>query len=402
MKILMLTPYLPYPPSSGGQVRSYNLIKKLGKIHKITLFSLIKSDSEKKYIAHLSPFCSKIEVFKRPEEPWTPQNILRTGFGIYPFLVVRNLSREAKKQIKKEIEKEKYDLIHAETFYVMPHIPETKTSILLIEQTIEYRVYHHYVDHFPFFPLKPFLYIDVLKLRFWETKFWQKATKVVAVSEADRQKMLSVVPNLSVEIVPNGAGEDLAGLWGDRRIPNTSPIIFYQGNFNWLQNTEAAKILANKVFPLIRKELPQSRCWIVGQGAKEKIGALSGDGVDVKNLETGDIEGVREAYRGASVFLAPLAGPGGTRLKILGAMAAGVPVVTTSVGIEGIEAEEGRHVLVRDEPGEMAKAAIQLIKDRVLYEKITLAARKLYEEKYNWEKIATKLDKIYREVGGER
>ena len=108
----MLTPYLPYPPSSGGQVRSYNLIKNLAKEHQITLFSLIKYDEEKKYIKDLKKYCQEICVFKRPRKPWTLRNILRTGFGFYPFLVIRNLSPEEKIAVEKKLKETKYDLIH--------------------------------------------------------------------------------------------------------------------------------------------------------------------------------------------------------------------------------------------------------------------------------------------------
>jgi len=395
----MLTPYLPYPPSSGGQVRSYNLIKNLSKKHKITLFSLIKYEEEKQYIPKLKKFCQQVLVFKRPENPWTLKNILRTGFGPYPFLVVRNLSSEEKRATTKKLEKESFDLIHAETFYVMPHIPPTKTPILLVEQTIEFQVYQHFVNIFKLWPLKPILYIDVFKLKVWETRFWQKAAKVVAVSEADKKKMLSHVPTLDVDVVPNGAGEDLVTLWGRRKRKAKRPIVFYQGNFLWLQNTEAARILAQEVFPLIKKEFPEAICWIVGQNAKKKIADLDRDGVEIHDLTTADIDGVKEAYQKATVFVAPLEGPGGTRLKILGAMAAGVPVVTTSTGSEGIKAVDGKEILIRDRPEEMAKAAIKLLKDERFYSKITASARKLVEEKYNWNKIATKLDRVYQEVG---
>lgn len=108
---------------------------------------------------------------------------------------------------------------------------------------------------------------------------------------------------------------------------------------------------------------------------------------------------MREAYQKASVFVAPLAGPGGTRLKILGAMAAGVPVITTKVGIEGIEAKNNQEVLIRDDAVGMAQAAIELLGDKQLYQRLTLAARHLFEKKYNWGAIAQKLDKIYEEVG---
>lgn len=397
---MMLTPYLPYPPSSGGQVRSYNLIKNLARKHQITLFSLIKTDEEKKYITELKKFCKEVEVFKRPEKPWNLANILRTGFGLYPFLVIRNLSPEEKQRVSQKLAEEEFDLIHAETFYVMPHIPETKIPILLVDQTIEYQVYQHFVDTFKYWFLKPLLFVDVLKLKFWEAKFWQKAAVVVAVSEADREKMLSLVRRLDVRIVPNGAGEDLMKIWGTKEPKEQNkPVVFFQGNFLWLQNTEAAKLLATTIFPKIREEIPEAICRIVGQGAKEKIGSFSGEGIEVQDLKTSDIKGVGDSYRQATVFAAPLSGPGGTRLKILGAMAAGVPVVTTTTGIEGIDAVDGREVLIRDEPEKMAETIVEVIKDNSLYKKLTIAARELVEKKYNWSKISRTLDDIYREVG---
>jgi polysaccharide biosynthesis protein PslH len=398
MKVLMLTPYLPYPPSSGGQVRSYNLIKNLAKDHQITLFSLIKNDNELKYVKELEKFCRKVEIFKRSENPWTLKNILRTGFSFYPFLVIRNLASKEKEAVERELKEEDYDLIHAETFYVMPHIPKTKVPILLAEQTIEYQVYQHYVQSRSFWLLKQLLDIDVAKIKFWETKFWQKANKVVAVSGSDKRKMQSLVKGLDVDVVPNGAGEDLVSLW--QKDKETSQIIIlFQANFLWLQNTEAAFDLVKKIFPLIKKKLPQAVCRIVGQEAHQKLANLRSKGVEIIDLRNDDIEGVKKAYRQATIFLAPLKGPGGTRLKILGAMAAGVPVVTTPVGIEGIEAKSEVHVLVRESEKELAETVVKLIKNKKLYQEIKQAARALIEKKYTYKAIATVLDKIYRQLG---
>ena len=401
MRILMLTPYLPYPPSSGGQVRSYNLIKNLGRKHKITLFSLIKNESEKKYVPELEKFCQKVSVFRRPAKPWTIRNILRAGFGIYPFLVVRNLSEEEKKAVKEELKKEEFDLIHAETFYVMPHIPATDIPIILVDQTIEYQVYLHYANNFRAWPLRPLLHLDVSKLKLWETKFWKKANRVIAVSEADQKKMLSLVPSLKVNIISNGVGEDLVDIWKQKKVQLEKPIIFFQGNFSWIQNAEAAKILVKDIFPLIKKKIPMAVCWIVGQEAN-RVMALKREGVEIITLLSSDIEGVKKAYRESTILLAPLKGPGGTRLKILGAMAAGTPVVTTKVGIEGIGARDGIECLIRETPKEMAQAVFKLLRNRDFYQDIKKNARKLVMEKYDWKKIALKLDKIYREVGSEK
>jgi len=397
MKILMLTPYLPYPPSSGGQIRSYNLIKNLAEKHQISLFSLIKNEEERKHVGELEKYCQKVRVFNRPAKPWTLKSIFKTGFSFYPFLVVRNMSLEERAAVAEELKTEKYDLIHAETFYVMPHIPETEVPILLVDQTIEFQVYQHFVQKNRLFFLKPFLYLDVLKIRYWELKFWRKADKVVAVSEADKSKMLKLARGLNVGVVPNGAGEDLINTWPPGRKPK-EPIILFQANFSWLQNIEAAINLVEKVFPLIKKRIPEAKCWIVGQGAGEKLKRLGTAEIKVKDVKNDDTEGVLEAYRQAAVFAAPLEGPGGTRLKILGAMAAGVPVITTAVGIEGIDAENNREVLIADNWESMAKTAVKLIKEKDLYKRIVASARKLIETKYSYQEIALILDKFYWEV----
>jgi glycosyltransferase involved in cell wall biosynthesis len=398
MKVLMLTPYLPYPPSSGGQVRSYNLIKRLSKSHEITLFSLIKYDSEKRYVQQLKKFCKEVVVFERSESPWTLKNILRTGFGKFPFLVVRNLSRLEMKEVARKLAGEKFDIIHAETFYVMPHIPQTKVPILLVDQTIEYQVYQHFVKNFRIWAVKPLLFLDIFKLKFWEKHFWMKAARVIAVSEDDKRKMKSLAPSLNVEVVPNGVDLEFFSL---PRIGFKKSIIFFQGNFTWLQNVEAARILVDKVFPIVKKEIPDAECWISGQGITSEIRkTMEKSGVLVKEILPNDIQKVRQIYRQAKVLVAPLYGPGGTRLKILAAMASRVPVVTTSIGIEGIGARIGKEVLIEEEPDKIAKLTIRLLKDKPLYQRISQSAYEMVAQKYSWDGIAQKLNHIYKEVAG--
>lgn len=392
----MLTPYLPFPDSSGGQIRSYNLIKDLSKKHEITLFSLIKDDSEKRFIPELTKYCTDVRVFKRSKSPWTLRNILLTGFGPYPFLVIRNLSPLEKEAVKEEIENVHYDLIHAETFYVMPHIPETKIPILLVEQTIEYLVYKHYVDGSKNLLIKWLLSIDVGKLRFWETKFWKKADGVVAVSESDRQEMLKLVPGLEINLVPNGVNLDFFEM--KKSWSGVSPKILFIANFKWLQNIEAAELLLKKVFPLIRKANPKVKVWIVGQHIPKEIMESKSDDVIIDDLKEDDQESIRKAYFESSVFVSPLKGPGGTRLKHLAAMAAKLPLVTTSVGAEGLAATNGREVIIRDNPEAMAKAVLSVLTNEKLAKNIAENARKLVEEKFSWFTMSEFLDKIYKET----
>lgn len=388
----MLTPYLPYPLLTGGQTRSYNLIKRLAVLgHEITLLCLVKSKKERVYVGELEKFCKQVTVFNRSEKPWTLNNILRTGFSFYPFLVVRNWAQGERYAIEKKIYQENFDLIHAETFYVMPHIPKTSIPILLVEQTIEYVVYRHFADEFKIPLLKSLLYIDVAKMKYWELKYWRQAKRVVAMSEEDRRIMVSEVPKLDVNIVPNGVDSEYFSKQIIKR--SSDRIILYLGNFTWLQNREAVNILVKRVWPNIKKVLPNAKLWIIGKEAGKFFPNLSPE------IRVEEVEDVREVYQQASVLVAPIFGGGGTRYKNLEAFASGLPVVTTSIGIRGTEAKDGMEVIVRDTPEDIADAAVEILNNSKLYRNIAQNAKKMVSDKYDWNPIARKLSDIYEQLG---
>ncbi|OGE72224.1 hypothetical protein A3H40_02485 [Candidatus Daviesbacteria bacterium RIFCSPLOWO2_02_FULL_38_15] len=395
MRVLMLTPYLPYPLLTGGQTRSYNLIKRLSQLnHEITLFCLIKDKNEREFVPELQKFCKEVKVFNRPEKPWTLTNILRTGFSFYPFLVIRNWAKGESIAIAKKLQSEKFDLIHAETFYVMPHIPKTNIPILLVEQTIEYLVYRHFADEVKMVFFKPFLYMDVFKMKYWELKYWQKAQRVVAMSEEDKKSMLSQIPSLNVDIVPNGVDSEYFG----RKLTDRSktPIVLYLGNFTWLQNREAVDILVNKIWPKVKIRLPNAKLWIIGKNAEEFFPKL-----ESSDIRVDEVKDVRVVYQQAAILVAPIYGGGGTRYKNFEAFASGLPVVTTSIGIRGTKAKDGIEVIIRDEPEEIAEAIIQLLNNGKLYEKIAGKAKKMVQVEYDWDPIANKLSSIYQSLGGK-
>ncbi len=396
MKILMLTPYLPYPDSSGGQIRTLNLLKHLYKDHQITLVSLIKNKSENKYKKHLLKYCHKILTFQRSANPFTLQNIVRTGFTTQPFLIVRNSAAGVKTAVKKELDTNKYDLIHAETFYVMPSIPETNTPVVLVDQTIEYLVYQHYVSKTAHKLIRPLLNIDVKKLKKSEKYYWQKADQVVAVSHQDRQEMKKLLPNLDVKIVPNGVNLNLfkqKKSWSSK-----TPTILFVSNFKWLQNVEAAHILINQVFHLVKKSLPNVKLHIVGQHIPEDVLKLKGSSIDMDSLPEDDIDSLVKAYNQADVFASTIKGPGGTRLKNLAAMATKLPIVSTKVGIQGLGAKHGTHVLIGNTPSAISRHIVKLIKSPKLAERLATNARKHVEKNFNYQNIAKNLSTIYYQL----
>lgn len=390
----MLTPYVPYPPSSGGQVRTYNLLKFLSKNNEITLVCLYKNPEEKKYLERLKPYCRSIHFCQRSPHPWTLRNIFKSIFSLKPFLIVRNYSQEAESILKTLLGKEKFDIIHAETFYIMPHLPKTNIPIFLLEQTIEYQVYQHFVNSLPFF-LKPLFSLDILKLKIWEKNYWKKAYLVGTVSNTDKQTIVRLEKNIKPVIIPNGAGEDMIA---ERIQPKNleNPLVLFQGNFFWLQNTEAANFLIKKIIPLAKKIIPKVKFIIAGQNAANKIGQIKDKNLEIIDIAPDQNDKVKKIYQQADIFIAPIFGPGGTRLKILAAMAAGIPVISTKTGVTGLDIKNNSNVIIANTPLEFVKSIEIIIKNKTLYEKIRNNAYNLIKDKYNWENIARELEGIYK------
>ncbi len=388
----MLTPYFPYPLLSGGQIRTYNLLKNLSLKHEITLFSFIREEKEKKHIKELLRYCKKVEVIQR-RRAWSWKNLALAGFTPYPFLVAIYLSLSLKGLIKKELARNNYDLIHAETFYVMPNLPETNLPILLVEQTIESLVYENFVHNFKFWPLKPLLFLDVLKIQFWEKHYWKKAARLATMSVEDKKIVEKTLKGVKVDVVANGVDSDFFNATKVKK--PSKPAVLFVGNFKWLPNKDAACFLARKIWPLIKRKLSHAQLWIVGKNPTKEIKSLSGP--DIKVDES--LEDIREAFGGASVLLAPIRNGRGTKYKVLEAMATGLPVVTTPLGIEGIDVVNEKEVLIAKSAERLAKQALRLLSSPLLGRKIAKKAKKLVQEKYNWEIISSHLDKIYQELG---
>ncbi len=395
MKILMLTPYLPYPLLSGGQIRTYNLLKKLANQHDITLFSLIKDEQERQHITELESFCHKVKVFKRSKRPFTTKNILKTAFSSYPFLVMRNHVPETIKAVEQELATYDYDLIHAETFYMMPHIPQTNIPTILVEQTIEYLGYESYAGK-TFWPLKLLLNIDIAKIKRWERHYWHKADRLITMSQDDRHYIQEYLQDKSkVKVVSNGVDTD----WFDqiKRQEQQHPTILYVGTFKWLPNIEAAQFLVEKVWPLIKAKQPQAQLKIVGNAPTNKIKSYQNQ--DPRIEVTGRVPDIRHAFKQADVLVAPVFSGKGTRYKILEAMACRTPIVASKTAVEGLNVENKQQVLVANQPKKMAHLTNQLLTNKKLWHKLAKNGHQFVKGHYDWQIISKKLDNIYQSLG---
>jgi len=392
----MLTPYLPFPLLSGGQIRTYNLLKKLADKHEVTLFALIKEESERQYIPELEKYCKKVVVFKRSQQPFTLQNIIKTAISSYPFLVIRNYVKDTITAVAQELKENDYDLIHAETFYMMPHIPKTKVPTILVEQTIEYLGYESYArtTKYPF--LKPFLSLDIAKIKRWEHYYWKNCTKLIVMSDDDKSYIKNILGSgEKIEVVANGV--DTA--WFNqkpKKLPKDLTVLFV-GTFKWLPNVEAVTFLAEKVWPHIKQKLPMAKLWIVGNAPTSQV--FEYQKKDNSITVTGGIPDIRDAFNGAHILIAPVFSGKGTRYKILEAMASKTPIVATNTAVEGLGVQYEKHVLTQDTSEGIAQEAIRLLTNPELRKTLSENGWQFVKDNYDWNEISQKLDTIYRSIG---
>jgi len=394
MKILMLVPYLPYPPFEGGQIRSYKLIKLLSEKHDITLVCFTRTHNTPDQIEHMKKYCKKIIVIERGKT-WTLKNILRTGFSPYPFLINIYFSPQTRQLLAAELARTHYDLIHAEMFYTLPYLPEHHVPTILVEQTIMSRVFNHQAKTDPRLWFRPLMAIDILKMQFWEKYYWQRVDKLVTVSEEDAAVIRSMLPDITIDIVPNGVGEDFTNM---PRSTHYNHTLYYMGDYKWIQNWEAVDLLAKKVFPLVKKAIPDAKLTIAGKFPTPQVRALAAPDIEVLEFKGNDGHSVVDACLKSGLFVAPMYAPGGTRLKILASMAAMMPVVTTPIGAEGYGAVNGQSILIGTRPEDLAEQAVRVLTNKKLYTKIATNARQLVDTKFTWGPIAKKLENIYEEV----
>lgn len=394
MKILMITPYLPFPLVSGGQIRTYNLLKNLSTKHKITLVSFVRDPQEKQHLKDLKPFCDEILIYQR-RKAWSPLNIFIAATTLYPFLVSIYLSLSLRRDIKELLQKEKFDLIHAETFYVMPNIPSTKVPIILVEQVIEYLVYQRFVEGLPLglFFLKPFLFFDVAKIKLWEKYYWRRAKRLAAMSEEDKVFIEDIEKKLKVDVVANGV--DINHFQETKKVKPKNPTVLFIGNFKWLPNRDAAKFLVKEIWPKIKKNIPSAKLWIVGKSPTKDLKSYESESILVDE----NVEDIRTAYGKSDVLVAPIRNGRGTKYKILEAMATKTPIVGTPLATEGINVKNKVHAYVSDTAGEIANDTIILLKDKQKSNTIAQNAYELVKNDYSWVKISSSLDKVYQELG---
>lgn len=390
MKILIVSSFLPYPLFSGGNVRLYNLMKYLNKNNQITLICEKRSYQTLSDIKQVEQVCDKVITVDRKKQ-WSIANIIKALFSVHPFLIVGHMNKNLKKVIKEELEREIYDLIHVETSYIYQNLPRVNIPVVLAEHNVEYLIYKRYLGKVnPI--LRNFLYPDVIKLKIEELSVWKKVDCLIAVSEKDKDEM----GRRDVIVIPNGADTEK---FRPKKIDTEREPkrLLFIGDFVYIQNQDAAEWLLKDFWPELKKvskNLP-IELRIVGKRIPKRIKNLKRTNIVFDENAPSNTESI---FSNAELMLAPIRVGGGTSLKIIEAMAVGTPVITTSIGNEGIRGKDGTNIIIANTPYEFALKTVEILSDSKKYEELSRNARTFIEEKYDWKKIAKKLEGVYKDL----
>lgn len=399
MRILSITDGLPYPAVSGGQLRVYNLLRRVAQRHEVWLASLTGEADDSAIIAHLRQFCRGVVTadVRRLHPAGHLPRLLGYGMTGKPLELSFLHSKELLWKIQQLALHVGFDILEIEqqhmALYREAFLPGSSTKTLLTFVDLAFVQSKRISRIERRLDRKLRARLNSLMMRRWEPRYAQKFDRCITMSEADRRLLIAKNPLLSVEVISNGV-DTLAY----QRLPPSpgDPVLLFVGRMDYPPCADAMLYFHGQVLPLIRKAIPAVELWIVGTDPPRQVRQLEGDHVHV----TGRVDDVRPYYERASVCVVPLRAGSGTRLKILEAMALGRPVVTTSLGAEGLEVIPGQHLMIVDGPEGFAARTLSLLNDRGLQEHLATNARQLVASHYDWDIAAGRLMHVFEEVTG--
>ena len=402
MKILFLSLRCPYPPHRGDRIRSYNFIKQLSKQHDVTLVYFAESESDIESAKDLEPFCERVE-WVRFHRSFAFMNTGLHCLSRRPLQLHYWYAPQMQRKINQLLEQENFEIIHAHLFRMGQYVTEVQgpAKVLDLCDSLALNLSRRAeLESNPWLakikldctPKRFLVKLEENRVRRYEVDIMKAFDCGTVVARFDRDYLLDQDDSLNLSIVPMGV--DLS-YFQPKSIVQPAPLLLFTGTMNYFPNSDAAIYFCNEIFPRIREQHPKAEFYIVGNHPSDQVKRLEAqDGVVV----TGYVPDVRPYFEKASVFVAPLRAGSGIQTKNLEAMAMGVPVVTTSVGAMGLEADIGEELLVADTPAAFAEDVIHLLNNEDLRGKLAGTARARVETNYSWEAIGDRLKHVYSEA----
>lgn len=395
MRILFLTPQLPYPPRQGAALRNWGLISGLAARHEITVLSFHEPGASSP--PRELPGVRQLETVELPRRT-SRERLYGLLLTLQPDMALRLASEKYVERLRKLLEEQHFDVAHVGGLEMAPYLdiltaarrrPLVVFDDLNCEYLLQKRAFITDLRIPARWPTALYSFVQWQRLRRYEAQVCSRADHVLAVSEVDADKLRRLVPGLKVTVVPNGVD---TGAYAPTPAPADPATLVFTGTMDFRPNVDAVLWFAGKVLPRLQKEVADVHFLVVGQRPHRRLEGLRSHSVVTL---TGWVEDTRPYIARATVYVAPLRIGGGTRLKLLEAMAMGKPVVATTLGAEGYPFTPGRELLLADTPADFASAIIMLLRSPHMRLKLGRSAREFVEQHYDWRSIVPLVERVY-------
>lgn len=399
-QILFLTPQLPYPPQQGTAIRNYNLIAQVARRHEVHLLSFVDS-SDSADPGPLRELCASVRCVPAPQRS-TWRRLQTALTSPLPDMAHRLASAAFQRELEALLLGTSVDVLQVEglemaRYGLWARQRETGAPRLIFdahnaEYLLQQRIFEADSRHPRRWLGATYSWLQWQKLRRYEAAVCRQAEQVIACSPADAAALARLVPGLRTLVVPNGVDTESYR-------PGVVPAaalgqcaLVFTGKMDFRPNVDAILWFCSEVLPAIRQAEPQAQLYVVGKNPHPRLAALVAQpGVTL----TGYVDDVRPYIAAASVYVVPLLTGGGTRLKVLEAMAMGKAIVSTTLGCEGIPALPEREVVLADRPADVAAQVLALLQNPSRREELGRAARAFVEQHFNWRTVTAPLEQAY-------
>lgn len=402
MKVLFLSQIVPYPPHGGVLQRGYHLIRELGREAKVHLLAFIHPDvlvteeALRESRTALGKFCEAVEyvpLWPKASSVHRVAAVAASAASSQPFSVIAHRSSAFQRRVSALVDQGGFDLIHVDTIALAQFVgARCQIPTVLTHHNIESLLMERRAGAEPRRLAKWFIGREAAKLAAYEERIMRRFDVNIVVSRSDEAILSTRVPGVRTALVPNGVDiEYFTPNSGDE-----NPALIYTGGMNMFANRDAVMSFLRDTWPLIVERAPDVRFYAVGQDPPKELVEFSAR--DPRVVVTGYVTDIRPLVRQAAVYVVPLRVGGGTRLKVLDALAMGKAMVSTSIGCEGIEVQPGEHLIVADTSADFANATLALLADKPRRLRLGRAGRSLVESRYSWRTVWGQLLDAYHDA----
>ena len=392
-KILFLTPTLPFPPVSGGVIKSFKVVQYLSAHYQTDIACLLKNDDPEHVTAFLKIVHPNVFINEICNIPRTAKNLLLSNLQNIPLNLYRNKSGKFKQKVEAVIHQ--YDVVFCDHYVMFQYIPKQyKGKIILHQHNCEYLIWKRFASLEKNLIKKIALLNQAYHIKKYEKQICNRATVVLAAPN-DTLELEKIGVNTAKFIETYHLGDDHLLALPDLVFNTSQPALLYIGTLSWEANIDGLVWFYDEIWHLVKQQQPNIKLYIIGKNPDNRIKAIATADPDI--ILTGFIDDVEPYFQQSRIFITPLRFGSGIKVKVVNALYRGIPCVTTSVGAEGLKVIDGKHLFIKDNPQAYAAAINTLMQDETLWNTLRNNARKLAKENYTWEYVLANISKAIDE-----